>query len=180
MTPRLAAASFARRAASPRCAGEKVPTPAAIPDPSSTFVWDASSTTMITNVDHKIIKSLSEVYPFNPYGDYRNKHVAGIAYKSSLIAIGWNHKKTHSLSLRFRKNPDAIFIHAELDAIKNFLKTHNSYNLTASTLYVISYRFDGDLRNSRPCEGCAKAIAAFDIKRVVYSTGRIELPFDDR
>lgn len=107
----------------------------------------------------------------SPYpAHHRCLHIAGIAWKGAIYALGWNHNKTHSLATKFAKNEWAIYLHAEIDVIKNFLKSHSTHNMPDATLYIYSQRHDGSIRNSRPCEGCQRAIDAFDIKRVVYST----------
>lgn len=117
---------------------------------------------MIQTLRHK----LEEYHP----NHYRIRHIAGIWYKNRLIALGYNQKKTHPLQERYKKNPYSVHIHAEIDAIKNFLKTHSVSNLSGATLVVISVRnSDGAFRNSCPCDGCTRAIAAFSIKRVVHT-----------
>ena len=78
------------------------------------------------------------------------------------------------MQARYGKNQDAIFLHSEIDAIKNAIRNISLDQLTRSTLYVARLKRDTDAKThiqglACPCDGCAKAIAAFNIKRVVYT-----------
>lgn len=100
---------------------------------------------------------------------------ACVVYKGQIIAWGFNQKKTHPFQARFGRNCDAIYLHAETDAIKNSLRHLSEDELSRSTLYVgrakkISPHSKRKIHGlARPCDGCAKAIAAFGIKRTVWS-----------
>lgn len=71
-------------------------------------------------------------------------------------------------------------MHAEIDAIKNALKHINISELSKSKLFVTRLRYEAsetvikvaNLRRglAKPCEGCMKAIATFNIKHVCFST----------
>jgi tRNA(Arg) A34 adenosine deaminase TadA len=47
---------------------------------------------------------------------------AAILYKNKIVSIGRNQYKTHPIMLRFCKNPEAIYLHAEVDAINRAKK----------------------------------------------------------
>lgn len=100
---------------------------------------------------------------------------ACIVYKGQIIAWGFNQKKTHPFQARFGRNCDAIYLHAETDAIKNSLRHLSEDELSRSTLYVgrskkVSPHSKKTLPGlARPCEGCARAISTFGIKRTVWS-----------
>ena len=53
---------------------------------------------------------------------YRAKIVAGIYIRNKLVSIGENSYKTHPFQARFSKHEDCIYLHAEIDAIKNALR----------------------------------------------------------
>lgn len=100
---------------------------------------------------------------------------AAVVYKNDMISFGINQKKTHPFQVKFQRNHQSIFLHAETDAIKNALRFIDQEQLSKSTLYICRMKYIGTDRRefvqglSKPCEGCTKAIATFDIKNVVYS-----------
>jgi tRNA(Arg) A34 adenosine deaminase TadA len=100
-----------------------------------------------------------------------NQTLASCIVKGNrVISFGHNQRKTHPLQTKFAKNPEAIYLHAEIDAIKNALKEVDSSFLEQCTLYIARTKKNGDEGISKPCKGCNKAIEAFGIRRVVYTT----------
>lgn len=88
--------------------------------------------------------------------------------------MGANSKRTDPFQARFAKNEHAIFLHAEVAAIKAALKVLTLEELRKSTLYVCRVKFDNEDRRpilglSKPCVGCRRAIIEFQIPRVVYT-----------
>jgi len=71
---------------------------------------------------------------------------------------------------RFCKHPEAVWLHAEIDCIVKVVNRYGTEALKDSELYVARVLKDGSLANSQPCEGCQRAIEAFQIKRVFYTT----------
>ncbi len=106
----------------------------------------------------------------------RFKLAAAIASGKNIISIGLNEMRTHPLQGKFRKNDDSIFLHAEIAAIANALNHVDREELKNATLYI--HRVKRRSATSKewvdgialPCEGCRSAIAAFKIRRVIYST----------
>jgi deoxycytidylate deaminase len=96
---------------------------------------------------------------------FRCQHIAGIWLRNRLISVGFNQRKTHTLQTRFGRNQWSLYLHAEIDAIKNFLKTHKVDELRKVKMFV--YR-DG-FKNSKPCAGCQKAIVNFGIRKVFWT-----------
>lgn len=99
----------------------------------------------------------------------RSRHAAAIVYKKKIVAYGINRLKTHPFHQQFSKNEDSIFLHAETDAIKNALKKISQNDLKKCSLYVMRLDLNDKHALSKPCIGCQKAIATFDIKNVLYS-----------
>lgn len=95
----------------------------------------------------------------------KHKHAAAIFIGNRLVSVGVNKMKSHPLQAKFGKNTDAIYIHAEIDAIKNALKRIKLSDLENATLYVAKSK----ATNSRPCEGCQRAIIHFGIKKVFWT-----------
>ena len=106
---------------------------------------------------------------------------AVIVLKNKVIAFGRNQKKTHPFQVEYTRRPGAICLHAENAAIKNALKRISVDDMRKATLYVArAKRTDAGgpyiYGIAKPCSGCNRAIATFEIKRVVYTTseGTIE------
>lgn len=100
-----------------------------------------------------------------------NQTLAACIVKGNrVISFGHNKRKSHPLQIKYSKNSESIYLHAEIDAIKNALKEVDSSILDKSTLYVARTKKNGDEGLSKPCKGCRKAIEAFGINRVVYTT----------
>jgi deoxycytidylate deaminase len=103
-----------------------------------------------------------------------SKHAACIVYKNTIISIGTNRIKSHPFQRRFARNPESIFIHAEVEAIAKALKKISLNQLEKSTLYVLRIKKDNSFGkfiwgNSKPCTGCASCISEFGIENIVYS-----------
>ena len=100
---------------------------------------------------------------------------AAIVIKNNIISFGINQKKSHPFQAMYGKNSDCIYLHAEIDAIKNALRIVTVDELSRSILYVCRVKYDGDQKSnfifglSKPCQGCSRAIANFNIKQVYYS-----------
>ena len=52
---------------------------------------------------------------------FRAQISAGIVFKNYFVSFGSNQLKTHPIQQKFSKHDDAIYLHAETDAIKNAL-----------------------------------------------------------
>ena len=100
---------------------------------------------------------------------------AAIVYKNRIISIGVNQKKSHPFQAKYSVNEDAIFHHAETDTIRTALRYLTEKDFSKTTLYICRIKHaDGPDTPliwglAKPCIGCQRAIATFDIKEVVYS-----------
>jgi tRNA(Arg) A34 adenosine deaminase TadA len=95
---------------------------------------------------------------------------ACVVKRNKIISFGHNKKKTHPLQNKFNKHPQAIYLHAEIDAIKNALKRLSVEDLIGSTLYIVRTKKDGSEGLAKPCYGCMQAIESFGIAKIVYTT----------
>ena len=106
---------------------------------------------------------------------HRSRHASAVVYRGQVAGFGFNSMKTSPFQARFRKNPHAIHIHSEVDAIRTALRRLSEKELSKATLYVVRAKQVSSIDNrivqglSQPCEGCERAIATFNIKRVVYT-----------
>ncbi len=102
----------------------------------------------------------------------RTRFASAVVYRKDVVAFGINQKKSHPFMIPFTKNEDAIFLHAEVDAIKNALKEMD--DLSRCSLYVLRIKKDNDRKTNicglaKPCIGCMRAISTFGIKNVKYT-----------
>jgi tRNA(Arg) A34 adenosine deaminase TadA len=100
-----------------------------------------------------------------------SKHAAAVVFKNEIISIGWNEFKSHPFQVQFRKEPEKSYLHAEVSAIRKSLNHITPDQLKKSTLYVARVMKNNEWGISCPCDGCKMAIAAFDIKKVIYTAG---------
>lgn len=104
--------------------------------------------------------------------------VAALYVKNELVSIGWNQRKTSPFQAQFGKNQEAIYLHAELHAIKSALRTWSEADLirAKTTLFICrakrTHRAGPFIRGlAKPCSGCMGALGKdwYKIKTVVYS-----------
>ena len=106
-----------------------------------------------------------------------SRMAAAIVYKNNVISVGHNSRRTHPFQARYGKNPMAICMHAEINAIKNALNHLEVNDFKKTTIMIYRVKKQNGLRKAawvdgmaKPCEGCARAIMEFGIKKIVYST----------
>lgn len=79
------------------------------------------------------------------------------------------------MAAKYGKNPEAIYLHAEVHAIKNALREIKVDDFGKCELYIVRVKKETSFSSkyvwglSKPCSGCERAIAEFGLKRVVYS-----------
>jgi deoxycytidylate deaminase len=127
------------------------------------------------NKDLKVLNMLSKVaVAVEPVANARL--AAALVYKNEIISFGINKKKTHPFQARYGKNKDSIYLHAENDCIKNALRVISVDQLSKCSLYICRVKYSNNVDKkfvyglAKPCPGCARAIANFDIRNVIYST----------
>lgn len=132
---------------------------------------------LLFNRDRKIMQFVRRLAIDNPGINNRLKLAAAVVSKKDIISIGMNTMRSHPIQKKFGKNDNAIYLHAEIDAIVNSLNHIDKDFLRKCTLYVYRVKKDGNPKDRRwvdglscPCEGCMGAVDAFKIKRVVHST----------
>lgn len=138
---------------------------------------------VIKNKKHeKIMNILARVaVDLNPVGSA--KIASCLVIKNQIVSFGYNQKKTHPLQAKFGKNSECIYLHSEIDSIKNALRFVSVDDLKKATLYICRVKHNVENHKilqyglSKPCSGCANAIDTFGIKKVVFSTdnGYIEV-----
>lgn len=113
-------------------------------------------------------------------GASRAKIAAAVVIKNNIISTGRNQYKTHPMQSQYAKNPDAIFLHAEISAISNSLNHVSKRDLERATLYIYRVKREEEHSKSwttglaKPCRGCMGAILEFGFRRTVYTTNNPE------
>jgi tRNA(Arg) A34 adenosine deaminase TadA len=91
--------------------------------------------------------------------------------------FGWNKKKSHPLQKKYSKTVESIFLHAEIDVIKNAIREVDT--LENAVMYLARVKRDQDKSwtwgLSHPCKGCLSAINAFNIPHLIYTTDKIDV-----
>jgi tRNA(Arg) A34 adenosine deaminase TadA len=123
-------------------------------------------------VNKRFKQTLTDLAIANTGTRNRIKLAAGVVFKNRLVAVGVNSYKSHPLMSKFGKNPEAIYLHAEVDAIKNALRVLSLQELEKSDILVVRVKRDEhDYKTclAKPCEGCARAIETFNIRNLYYT-----------
>ena len=86
---------------------------------------------------------------------------------------GTNRMKTHTMqNTFFQHNRFQVYLHAEIDAIVNFLRTRHPEDLMGASLHIARAKWDGEKyikAIAKPCRGCESALRWFGVKRMVFS-----------
>lgn len=114
----------------------------------------------------------------------RAKVAACIVRKGKIVSFGVNKMKSHPFQLKYSNHPEAIYLHAETAAIKRALSFIRPPALSDCSLFVLRVKRP-ELQNrgpdilsewqyamAKPCQACEKAIVEFQIKEVLFTTGR--------
>lgn len=101
---------------------------------------------------------------------------AAIVHRNEIISFGINRRKSHPFQKKWSKNSDAIYLHAENDAILNALrKGFNVDDLRYTSLYICRMKYNSSNKRKMisglacPCEGCMKSIINFNIRNIYFS-----------
>lgn len=111
---------------------------------------------MKKTVENIAKKKLGNSYAYN--------FVAVIVQGGNIISIGTNNMlKSHPVHFRAHKNFDRG-VHAEFDALRRV----KHQELKSAKMYVIRFKKDGTLGNSKPCKECSEYISQTSIGKVYY------------
>jgi len=109
----------------------------------------------------KILKGFKEARKASKKSDLKSAKVGACAVNGKRIFKGYNTKKTHTKLPELYGN--TLSTHAEAKAI------FNSKRNPIHTIYVYREDSKGDIKNSRPCEGCLGFLIAKGVKRIFYT-----------
>ena len=137
---------------------------------------------MLEKANPRIVEMLTRLAIENPGTRTRYKMAAGIVYRRHLVATGVNSYKTHPLMASPGYHSEQIYMHAEVDAIRNALRIISQDQLAKSSIYIarVKQRREGSdyvLGLAKPCQGCARMIASFGIESVWWSQDLQPIPY---
>lgn len=92
----------------------------------------------------------------------RKRHGAVIVKAGRILSVGINKWRNQDLVSSEYYNPN-LTVHAEMDALSRV------EDPSGAIIYVSRINQKGEEQYSRPCERCSKALAAANIKAVVYT-----------
>lgn len=124
-------------------------------------------------INEGILHTLAKVAAANPA--QREKLAAAIVCRNKIISIGMNSMKSHPMAAKYGKNEHAVYLHAEVAAIKNALREISVDEFSKCDIYITRVKKEKPFTNkyvwglAKPCAGCERAIAEFGLKRVVYT-----------
>lgn len=132
-------------------------------------------------MNDKIFDMLTRLAIENPGVQGRFKLAAGIVYKKHLIATGVNSYKSHPLMWEWGRNDDSIYLHAEIDAIKNALRLIDQSQLARCDMYIVRVKRKNENNRAwtyglaKPCPGCRRAIESFGLRNVIWTKDEDEI-----
>lgn len=133
-------------------------------------VWEIFSSTNMPKIWQTLYAVACDLAPIG-----NARIAAAIVRRGEIVSLGHNRLKSHPFQLRFGRNNDSIYWHAETAAIYNLWKRAPEL-ISGASLYVLRVKrpFSGSrqwvLGNAKPCSGCATAIQMFGIRSVYYTT----------
>lgn len=105
---------------------------------------------------------------------HKVKMVSAIVYRNNTLAVCTNKSKTDPFAVRFQGNSHKLYLHAETSAIKTALSLLSLEQLADCTLYICRVKQTPSLKwvwgMAKPCQGCQRAIATFNIRKVYFTT----------
>lgn len=125
------------------------------------------------DVNKEILKTLTKVAAANQ--NPTEKFAAAIVFRNRIVSIGLNSMKSHPLQAKYSKNIHSVFLHAEIDSIKNALREIDIDDFPKCDLYICRVKKPKPFSKqfvwgmAKPCSGCERAVVAFGIKSVIYT-----------
>jgi len=130
----------------------------------------------VTDYNPKIFQTITTIAQ-DIQGDGNARVVAAVVHRHrNIISVGHNSRQSHPFQLRYGRNKDSIFWHAETHAIYNALRREPISMLEKCWMYVVRLKRPQPFSKKwipgfvRPCTGCQTCIRAHGIENVVYTT----------
>lgn len=100
------------------------------------------------------------------------KLASAILYRGTIVSIGVNQDKSHPFAAKYSKHPEAIYLHAEADAIMKAKKKLSAFELRKSTLITVRVKCEDGVMGfglAKPCSGCRSCIEDHEIRTIIYT-----------
>lgn len=105
-----------------------------------------------------------------------SRHAAAILVRGVVVSVGVNKEKTHPIMARHSSREGQVFLHAEMDALADYLGNHGQ-DLSGTEVFVLRLNKMKQRALSRPCEYCClPALKSFGCPVVHYTTGLVSHP----
>jgi tRNA(Arg) A34 adenosine deaminase TadA len=97
---------------------------------------------------------------------------AAVVYKGDIVSIGVNSYKSDPMQAKYSKNEHAIYLHAEIAALKKAKKLLTNEELRKSEVYVVRRKTTNGIfcdGLAKPCVGCQRALDIHGITKIHYT-----------
>lgn len=100
---------------------------------------------------------------------------AAVVKKNEIISFGTNSLKSHPFQLKYAKNKQSIYWHAENRATYQAINRIGREELKNCSLYVFRIKYDDTAKGkwipglAKPCPGCEECINEHQFKKLYYS-----------
>lgn len=95
--------------------------------------------------------------------DVTHRHGAVIVKSGKPVSLGVNKWRNREMIMRELDYNPNLTVHAEIDALSRVSDPRGA------VVYIARVGKHGDEKFSRPCNNCAKALAAAGVKTVIYT-----------
>lgn len=106
---------------------------------------------------------------------------AAIFYRGKLVSIGFNQFKSHPFAAKYSRHPEAIYLHAETDAIYKASKRLTRLEMKTSTLVICRVKQCNKNKPmyglAKPCFGCQDCIDDYGLSTVIYTTDSVNMEY---
>jgi deoxycytidylate deaminase len=125
--------------------------------------------------DKRILNFLSKAAEALDHGGLNARLAAAIVIRNEIISIGFNRKKSHPFQAQYQGHEGKIYLHAETDAINRAMKYVTRDELKRAKLYIARVKYTDNKSKrvvwgqSKPCNGCQRAINAYGITTVIHT-----------
>jgi hypothetical protein len=108
--------------------------------------------------------------------EVRNYRIcASVVYRHrDVVSLGFPRKKTHPIQAKFGKNKEAIYIHAEVEALLRAMRV-TKLNAKDYSIYIARVKRPGAFStdfiegDARPCKGCGSFIHFCGLSQVIHT-----------
>lgn len=102
----------------------------------------------------------------------KQKVACAIVKGNKILFIGENKYKTSPIQKEYAKHDKALFLHAEVDAIKQAIAMYGKKEISDCDIYIARTKKVGKTYEyglAKPCVGCMKLIHEVGFSNVIYT-----------